>query len=118
MDEMITLLADATALMNDMCDSVSVAESAPAEHDVRDAIHAAIRCGEEARDRLEEAMDFAEAEEQEYAIDTSLSRLEDAIDTVQMACLATDRQPLLDDVAGKIAQALAPIARVTGAEIA
>ncbi len=115
MDEMEILLADARSIISEMSMQVELAANTDAEDEVKEAIHAAIRYGVEARDRLEEAMDYSESGDYQLAIDESLRYIEDATDSAQLA-LGGERQQLLDETRFKIEQSVAAISRTADIE--
>ena len=118
MDEMEVILTEARSLIAETSVQVEMAvETADSPSDAKEALHTAIRLGEEARDRLEEAMDFAEAEEQALAIDESLRYIEDAVDAAQLSFSGGDLQTLINEMKFQIEQASACLDRIPELEV-
>jgi SMC interacting uncharacterized protein involved in chromosome segregation len=116
MDELQMLLSDARSTINEMVVQIELAATTENEDEAKEAIHAAIRCGVEARDRIEESMDFAESENDEMALEEAMENIEDATDSAQLS-LGGERQPLLDETRFRIGQAVASISRIADVEV-
>lgn len=116
MDEMRVLINDAKSGIIEMSEQIEAASNVDSTDDIKDAIHAAIRSGEEARDRLEEAEDFADYEEYESAIEDTLEFIEDAIDSAKLTLIGTESLVFADEAQAKLAMAIAALNRLTKME--
>lgn len=115
MEDMDLLLAEAQSLAYAMIQETDKTQFT-ADDDVKEIVQRLIRMGEETRDRLEEALDFAELEDDEVRIEDSLDLVENALDVSLVALTAEGPSALMEDVRAKVEQLLIQLAADEGPE--
>ena len=116
MDEMELLASEASTLCKDAIVYAEHASQAESVGDAKTALKRAIHVCEEIRDRLEEALDFAEAELHQVSIEDALIHVDDAIDEGMLALQDGDVSGYIRGMRYEISESLAHIDSLIPAE--
>jgi len=107
MEEMELLLAEARSIVDDILIELYQVSETDSADDSKEAVQEALRLGEEAMNRLDEALDLAESDAYQARIEMAASLLEDAIDTVQLLLTSDDPAAGIDSIRTKLEEAAA-----------
>lgn len=106
MDEVQLLLEESRSLADECLAFVDSAVGADTENDAKEAVIRALHAGEELKDRLEEALDFAESEDDQIRIENAIVHVEDAVDDGHLALTSGDIFSRVEDMRMKIEDSL------------
>ncbi|MBI2842842.1 MAG: hypothetical protein HYX78_05525 [Armatimonadetes bacterium] len=105
MDELTMLLNEARSLAEDVLGDIDRASHAATLDDALESVQAALRSAETIRDRLDEALDYAETDTDEANMESSLAYISDALDAGYSVVAYREMHPHLQEMRQNIEQA-------------
>jgi hypothetical protein len=104
------LIAEARSLGDDAAACAERASASESVDDAREDMQRAVRAGEEMRDRLEEALDFAESDIDQIRIENALTHVEDALDEGQLALTSGEMTMHAEEMRARIEDGISHLA--------
>ncbi|MEN6371028.1 MAG: hypothetical protein ABFD64_03360 [Armatimonadota bacterium] len=109
MDEVDMLLAEAISFADDVIADLDRVSESEFPDDTKEAVHEALRLSEEMMNRLEDALDIVESDEDQSRIEMAIVNLEDAMDSGHLALTADDPAKDLEIMRLKAEEAIAQL---------
>ncbi|MEN6520963.1 MAG: hypothetical protein ABFD46_07420 [Armatimonadota bacterium] len=106
MDEMDMLLAEAASFADDVIADLDRVSETDSPDDAKEAVHEALRLGEGMMNRLEDALDLVESEEDQSRIEMAIVNMEDALDSGHLALTSDNPVKDLENMRSKVEEAV------------
>lgn len=105
MEEMELLLAEARSFVDDILVEFDQVSEMDSPDDNKEVVQEALRLGEEAMNRLEEALDLAESDADQTHIEMAATRLEDALDAGHLSLTSDNPTADIKSMRAKLEEA-------------